>query len=131
MQFGVASWASQRLKATKVVNRDLTVEWYRKASKERGIDFKVTDFQPGLMLNRYEQLEDLTCYKAFQLIYEYLSKDVEGDIFWDLANRYKISYEHELKRVVLTGIDYDWNSSGALDSTEKYDMVSPRTLRRV
>lgn len=131
MDYGVPTWSAQRLKATKIVNRDIEAEWYRKASKERSVDFKVTGFQPGLMLARYEQLEDLTCYKAFELIYEYLSKDVDGDVFRTLADRYHKSYEKELKRVILTGIDYDWDASGGIDSTEKYEMVAPRTLRRV
>lgn len=131
MQFGVTSWSAQRLKATKVINRDLAAEWYRKASRERSIDFKVIPFNPSLMLSRYEQLEDLISAKAFQLIYEYLSKDVEEDVFLALADRYKKSYNEELERVILTGIDYDWDASGGLDYTEVKEMVSPRTMRRV
>lgn len=131
MDFGLSSWSAQRTRATKIVNRDLSAEWYRKASKERSIDFKVTPFNPCLMLSRYDQLEDLTCWKTFQLIYEYLSKDVEEDVFRDLADRYRKSYERELKRVILIGIDYDWNASGGIDYTEKLEMVSPRTLRRI
>ena len=131
LEYGVPSWAAQRLKATSVVNRDIAAEWYRKASKEHGVDFTMTPFQPVLMLSRYEQLEDATCHKTFELIYDYLSKDVDGDVFRDLSDRYYKLYERELKRVILTGIDYDWDSSGALDSTEKYEMVAPRTLRRI
>ena len=127
---GVSSWNDQHEAAQDYINRDLDTGWYRSAAQRLNIDFHVATFSPSLILDVSSQLKDLSVYKVLELVYEYLAKDAMQDEFLDLSKLYMKKYEVELKRVISRGIDYDWDSSGLIETDERYTQKFSRRLTR-
>lgn len=128
---GVEDWSAQITEATVIINRSLDSRWYRSASREYNVDYREYEFDPDLLLDADVQLKRLGVYKTLQLAYQYLSKDaMEPDAFERQARRYEKLYAAELSDVLASGLNYDWDNSGAIDSTEKL-MPTMRRLKRV
>jgi hypothetical protein len=130
LDYGVFDWTDKILEAKAFIDRTISARWYRAACKEYSVDYRVYEFDSDLLLNANEQLGLLCVYKTLQLIYQYLSKDTpEPDAFERNAKRYEKLYAVELSDVLANGLDYDWDSSGSIDNTEKL-MPSMRRLKR-
>jgi len=130
MTSGVEDWSSQIADATAIINRSLDSRWYRAACREYNIDHRDYPFNPNLLLNAAIQLKRLGVYKTLQLCYQHLSKDsVDPDAYERHAKRYREYYAAELADVLASGLDYDWDSSGSISSTER-SMPTKRRLRR-
>lgn len=138
---GIAEWQLIHYKSRDIINRDIEAGWYRQACEATGkrnyniplsyIDYRTTPFVPARMLNWIIQLKDLSVFKTLELVYEYLSKDVEEDVFMKLSDRYKKKYNDELKRVIKAGIDYDWDADSIIDTEEISYQRLTRRLSRV
>lgn len=133
MSLGVADWSDFHDLAATAINGDIEVKWYRKASNQAGYDWRYTPFDAALMLNSATQLLDLSCYKTLFLIYRYLAQDTtqDQDAYGQQRDYWSKQYEIELARVVEAGLDYDWDSSGAIDSWERSNERPSRRTRRV
>ena len=130
ISLGVASWTDTHTKAKALIDLDLEGGWYRQAAEVKGVDPRVTPFDADLMLNSDDQLKDLSVFKVLELAYEYLSKDSETDVYMKLSDRYSKKYEIELKKVIIRGIDYDWDASEEIDDSERsYERLSRRLSR--
>lgn len=131
LDLGVTNWDDQIEEADSIINRVLEVRWYRQACREYNLDYREYPYDADLMLNAEDQLTRLGCYKTLQLIYLYLAKDSpEADAFERNAASFQKLYTTELADVLAQGIDYDWDSSGGISTTEKR-MPSMRRLKRV
>ena len=128
---GIAEWGLTHCKARDIINRDIEAGWYRQTCDIEGVDYRVTPFEPERMLSWSTQIKDLSVFKVLELAYEYLSKDMEDDVFLQLSDRYAKKYNGELKRVVGAGIDYDWNDDDVIDSEELSYQRLTRRLSRV
>jgi len=132
ISLGIGSWAFTHYKARDIVNRDLESGWYRQTCGEKGVDYRLTPFSPGRMLNWETQVKDLSVFKTFELAYEYLSKDSETDVYMALSDRYAKKYEIEFKRIIKAGIDYDWDADNVVEALEeKAYQKLPRQLSRI
>lgn len=128
LSLGVDDWESQRSNAYNIINRVLEARWYRAAAEELNVDYLEVTFDPTLI--EEGSLTRLECYKALELAYMYLKKDAQqADGFSRLEEEFRQRYNEELNSVLAVGINYDWDSSGAISSDEKY-ITSPRRLHR-
>jgi hypothetical protein len=130
LDLGVSGWDDQIAEATAVINRALEVRWYRTACREYSLDYREYAFDPDLLLNAGTQLTRLGTYKALQLAYLHLAKDApDADAFERQAKNFEKLYTTELAEVLAQGLDYDWDASGAIDTTEAR-MPGMRRLKR-
>lgn len=130
LSYNVAAWTDQRTEAETKIDKVIETQWYRPEANHLGVNWREYPFDQALMLEADEQLKTLSCYKCFELIYLYLMKDSpEEDAFERQHKLFKRLYADELRSVLATGINYDWDESGVLASVEK-NRPSRRRLRR-
>ena len=128
LDLGVAEWEERHQEAFDIINRVLITRWYRVVTPDRGIDWRLTEFDPDLADT--SQLLRLSCYKTLELAYLYLMKDgPEADGFERNAKTFERKYGHELKEILGIGVNYDWDSNDEITYDEKYESA-PRTLLR-
>ena len=128
LELGVDSWAEKHIEAAKIINRDLKA-WYSKAAEERDIDSELIPFEPDKLLNAKDELCRLSCFKALELVYDHLTKDMAEDPFAIQRDYFSKKYAEELSIIMETGLDYDWDSSGGIELLEK-ENPKPR-LRQI
>jgi len=133
MSLGVDDWSDFHDLAETAINDDISIKWYRQASLNQGYDWRSTAFDATLLLSASTQLLDLSCYKTLFLIYRYLAQDTtfERDAYGQQRDYWEAQYDKELQRVLQKGLDYDWDSSGAIDDAEKANERPARRIKRV
>ena len=111
---GVTDWDEHLELAEEKVLRIVEAHWYRERAEEYGLDWRTTAFDPDLLITE-SQLRDACCYKSLQLIYTYLQLDVPEteDAFGNMSKKFQALYKSEIREVLNTGLDYDWDGSGA------------------
>lgn len=130
LDYGVVAWDNQRAEAETAINRILDHQWYRPEARHFGVDWQKYPFDSELMLNADTQLKTLSCYKTLELAYLYLMKDApEPDAFERQYGIFKKMFADELRAALASGIDYDWDETGELASTEKARPVQRRLKR--
>lgn len=130
LSYGVSDFEPQMEESEAIINRTLDSRWYRTVANEHGLVFRETPFDPTLLLNADTQIKRLACYKSLQLCYLHLMKEApEPDAFERQMNTFKKLYADELVEVLAAGLDYDWDSSGAIDSGERAEPVIRRLQR--
>lgn len=129
---GVSAWTNQHAEATRIIDRALEVGWYRSAATERGIDWQQTQYNSALLLSSATQLNVLGVYCALMLAYDYLMTSTDTDGPWHaLGEFYATKFQDELKAILSSGLDYDWDSSGSIEASEYAEQRMPRTLVRM
>jgi hypothetical protein len=122
------TWEDKHVAAFAEINRKLVRRWYRGAAEEYGVDWRVTVFNPDLVL--LEDVVTLSCYKALELIYLFLMNNTpEPDGFERQMILFRDRYNEELKEVLSAGISYDWGEDDTHESTDLY-IQTPRRLTR-
>ena len=117
--------------AEDIINRTIDSQWYRNNALNYSVDWRSTPFDSTLLLNADTQLRRLATYKSLQLIYLYLMKESKDpDPFERQKDTFKRLYQDELNDVLKAGLDYDWNETGSLDSSERF-LPSIRRLYKV
>ena len=130
MELGVDGWDDQIAEANAIIDRVLETRWYRTAADANGVDFRATEFSRSKLLGIAAQCTRLGCYKSLQLSYLHLMKDApESDAFERQAKTFAKLYGEELSEVLATGLSYDWDNSGTLADSEKYQPVARRLVR--
>ena len=130
MEYGVSKWDDQRTEAEAQINRILDHDWYRPEANHLGVNWREYPFDSDNLLNGAEQLKTLSCYKTLSLAYLHLMKDApEADAFERQHKLFEKLYAEELRGVLAAGIDYDWDESGVLASTETKRPVRRRLSR--
>lgn len=130
LDYGVADWTAQHAEAKRRIDRLLDVRWYRPQAAERGLDWRATPFDSDRLLQAANQLKTLAVYAAFSLVYGYLTRDGEADVFERLRGVYEALFERELEAVLAEGLDYDWDDSAAIDDDERQGRTWPNRLVR-
>ena len=107
------------------LDRIIEIKWFRPRVRERfGRDIEIlddnVDFDPDLMLNASTQLKKASAYWVLgEYVLPKLSKETnEPDAWRNRAEKFKERFSAEIDRVMNVGIDYDWDSSGAIESDE-------------
>lgn len=128
LSLGVSDWEDVRGEAYSMINRIITVRWYREAAKIMGYDPNTTAFNPEQVKNNC--LLRLETYKALELAYLHLMKgSQEEDGFERQMEIFRKRYNDELKLIFDIGVDYDWSGNDIVDDDEKY-IRAPRRLKR-
>lgn len=124
---GVPDWTALISEGDTIINRTIELEWYRPQCRDYNLDYRSTIFDSDLLLSANTQLKRLSCFKALELAYLYLMKDApEPDAFERQVGIFQKKYKEELKEVLASGLDYDWDDSGDLAYTEK---LAPKIRR--
>jgi hypothetical protein len=126
LNLGVSGWDEQIEEAGKVIDRALQAKWYKAQADEYGLDWREEPFDRDKLLNAAEQLTRLGTYKSLELAYLHLMKNQVEDAFRTQMLLFQKLYARELEEVLLAGLDYDWDASGALASSET---LAPRIRR--
>lgn len=75
------------------------------------------------------QMRYAASYLTLSLIYEYLTTDrPEPDGFNRQAVEYRTKYKEELEKQFQLGLDYDWDESGTIDSSDSAPSLVLNTL---
>ena len=133
MSLGVDDWSDFHDLAKTAVDEDIDVKWYRQSAANIGYAWQSTPFNAALLLSAAAQFLNLSCYKTFFLIYRYLARDTTADMdaYGQQRDYWERQYAAELNRVIERGIDYDWDSSAAIDDWEKSVKYTGRRVKRV
>lgn len=128
MEMGVTSWEDQRNLAYAAINRLVISRWYNRNAPDQGIDPYVTPFDPELV--KEGEFRQLECFKTLELAYMILMKDdPEPDGFERNMGLFARQYGNEFDSLISSGIDYDWDSSGVIETDEKQIRAPRRILR--
>lgn len=107
------------------IDRIIEIKWFRPRVRERyGRDIELLDddleFDPDLMLNASTQLKKASAYRVLgEYACPRLSKATkEADAWEKRADWFATRFNEEIDRVFSIGIDYDWDSSGVIESDE-------------
>jgi len=130
LSLGVSEWGDKHTEAKEFIDRSIAAKWYRTVAADNNVDYLEVPFDGDNLLNEGSQLKRLSCYKALQLIYIDLMKELpEQDGFERHSNKFESLYNKELSEVLSYGLDYDWNLSGAITTSER-DQPKKRRLRK-
>lgn len=109
--------------------KDLERSWFLPTAKNRGVDPRTNPFDPARCVDA--ELKQLSTLKTLVCVHEHLmrhnSQDPDG--FERLRDFYEKAYRTELAELCRSGLDYDWDGSGDLATSEKATQA-PRTLMR-
>ena len=130
MQYGVVSWDNKIDQAVQIIDEDLDLRWYRGVASDFGVDWREYPFDNDLLYSS-PRIKRLAVYKTLELIYRYLMKDAppDQDAFSHQSKTYGKLYETELKSLIESGIDYDWDASGGLTYEETKQQGQRRLTR--
>jgi hypothetical protein len=121
--FGIPDFDAELTKAQQDVFRDLRIRWW--PTRQQGLyDIKVLttgQSEPDEDLYTASQLTRAACYQALGFhIYPKLAKfEPEQDLFERKMEFYRTEYEREIDLVLRDGVEYDADSSGTVDNSEK------------
>lgn len=123
LNYGIPDFTDELTKAQADVFRDLRIKWW--PTQVLGLyDVKYLtggNQEPDEDLYNASQLTRATVYQALGFhIYPKLAKfEPETDIFERKMEYYRAEYEREIDLVLRDGVEYDRDSSGTFDDTEK------------
>ena len=121
--FGIPDFDAELTKAQQDVFRDLRIRWW--PTRQQGLyDIKVLttgQSEPDEDLYTASQLTRACVYQALGFhIYPKLAKfEPDQDLFERKMEFYRKEYERELDLVLRDGVEYDADSSGTVDNSEK------------
>jgi hypothetical protein len=123
--YGVEDFTTQMEEAEAIISRAVDAKWYRNRATDYGLDWRVTTFDINKLVP--SQLRRLAVYKSLSLIYLILMKDAANpDIFERQSETFKKMYTDELKEVLDSGLDYDWDEDSSISAGEN---IQPRIRR--
>lgn len=124
-------YSAQLAEATRQIDRDLDLRWYRQAAAELEIDHRETPFDRDLLLSAATQLKRLGQLKGLQLVCGYLKSAVTDSAWRELEVLYAQQYAEELEQVLAAGLDYDWDENATIADEERATRAMPRRLVRM
>ena len=130
LSLGVTDWEDKHIESKEIIDRAIASKWYRTVASDNNVNYLDTPFDSDYLLNGGDQLTRLSCYKALQLIYLDLMKELpDQDGFERYSDKFEDLYDKELSEILSSGLDYDWDQSGSITSGER-DQAKKRRLRR-
>lgn len=124
---GQASFAWAHERAYEDINTRIEAEWYIGVAAFHSIDYTTTAMDPTKLVAT--DLKQLSVYRALELIYVSLAKDVpteDGPFQW--ASWARSQYEEEFARLVKIGFTYDWSGDG-ITQADKFQYGQRRLIR--
>ena len=121
--FGIPDFDAEITKAQNDVFRDLRIRyWPTVTHGQYDIKYLVgAESEPDEDLYTASQLTRACCYQALGYhIYPKLSKfEAEQDLFERKMEFYRKEYDREMELVLRDGVEYDRDSSGTIEDTER------------
>lgn len=141
---GSQTWAAQLAETERILTRALDVQWYRRASEERGLAlaaqgmiptpctnaWRLSPFDPAKLLDAATEIKPLARLKALELVYKALATGLADDPYLTLGREFEKQYGAELEAVLAAGPSYDWDASGQIDPLERHELEWPAQLVR-
>jgi len=124
---GQAGFAWAHTQAYNDINNRIEAEWYMSAASGHSIDPNTTAMDLTKLVAA--ELKMLSIYRALELIYISMAKDVpteDGPFQWAAwaRNEYNIEFERLLK----VGFSYDWAGDG-ITQADKFESYMPGLIR--
>lgn len=125
LDYNVSDWTFMHTRSKEIIDRILEQKWYRPESTHRGLLYEDTPFDADLL--DASQLVWLSCYKALELIYQYLMKPGPTEDFFERQSKYFADrFTTELNQLLGLGITYDWDQDDEYDEDER---IQPQRRR--
>ena len=129
LELGVDSWSDQIVEAGDIIDRAIEANWYRRIAEENSVDWRTTLFDRDQLTNASSQVRRAACYKTLELIFMYLMKHRVDDAFEKQRKLFSELYLNEMRDVLISGLDYDWDDDGL--SSDEISVPQVRRLVRV
>jgi hypothetical protein len=132
LEHGVADWSAELALAESDVQRDIKVRWF---IPEFGTG---KNFRGSVSLEQYDitkltatQWTRATVYRA---MYQYILPKLstfrpEGDSFRERIDFYRSSYAEEMNAQLSSGVEYDFDNDGTVESGEVWATQQNRLYR--
>lgn len=129
--YGIQDFSDLHAKSKQDILRHLRINWWPRSTFQR------YDLTAGTYLEMNEDLITNAQFKRASVyhvlgyyIYPRLSTfSPEGDIFREKMQYYRQEYANEIDAVLKDGVEYDYNSSGTIESSEKQSTHFNRLVR--
>jgi len=132
-EYGIIDFSSYHAKTTADIQRLLRIEWWPRVSRTQTASqyFRTTDLE---MDNTKLQAAQFTRVAVFHVLAYYIlpqltQHGVERDRFREMIDFYKARFREELDLVLQDGVEYDFDSSGTVENTEKQPEHFNRLVR--
>ena len=132
-EFGIIDFSAYHAKTTADIQRLLRIEWWPRVSRTTGTNsyFQTTDLE---MNNTKLVATQFTRAAVFHILAYYILPQLtqhgaEPDRFRMMIDFYKARFRDELDMVLQDGVEYDFDSSGAVENTEKQPEHFNRLVR--
>jgi len=132
LDHGVADWASELATAEDDVNRDIKIRWF---IPEFGTG---KNFRGSVSLEQFDSTKltstQWTRATVYRAMYQYILPKLstfrpEGDSFRERIDFYRASYAEEINAQLASGVEYDFNDDGTVDTGEKWSTQQNRLYR--
>jgi len=129
--FGIQSFSDLHAKTTTDILRKLRTEWWPRATYGRYDITTGTYTEMDNNLLNYSQFTRAAVYYTFaEFIFPRLSTfSVDGDVFREKMNYYSQKFAEEFQAVLKDGVEYDYDSSGTIENSEKQATHFNRLVR--
>ena len=129
--FGIQSFSDLHTKTTDDILRKLRYEWWNRASYGRYDITTGTYTEMDNNLLTYSQFTKAAVYHVLaEYIYPRLSTfSPDGDVFREKMMYYKEKFATEFQEILKDGVEYDYDSSGTIENSEKQPTHYNRLVR--
>lgn len=129
--FGIQSFSDLHVKTTNDLLRKLRIEWWPRATYGRYDITTGTYTEMDNNLLTYSQFTKAAVYHVFaEYIYPRLSTfSPDGDVFREKMMYYKEKFATEFQEILKDGVEYDYDSSGTVENSEKQATHFNRLVR--
>jgi len=129
--YGIQSFADLHVKTTQDILRKLRIEWWPRATYGRYDITTGTYTEMDNNLLTYSQFTKAAVYHVLaEYVYPRLSTfSPDGDVFREKMMYYKEKFSIEFKEILQDGVEYDYDSSGTIEDSEKQAQHFNRLVR--
>ncbi len=132
-EYGVIDFSSYHAKTTADIQRHLRIEWWPRVSRSQTASqyFNTTHLEMDNTKLQAAQLKRTAVYHvlAYYILPQLTQHGAEPDRFRMMIDFYKARFRDELDMVLQDGVEYDFDSSGAVENTEKQPEHFNRLVR--
>jgi len=129
--FGIQSFADLHVKTTADILRKLRSEWWPRATYGRYDITTGTYTEMDNNLLTYSQFTRAAVYYTLaEFVFPRLSTfSPDGDVFREKMMFYKEKFASEFSEILRDGVEYDYDSSGTIENSEKQATHFNRLVR--
>jgi hypothetical protein len=123
LDYGIDSFETDISEGAEDVTRDIRIKWWPTYSNTTKYDISVLDGRLEMDDGKLTASQWTRAVVYYTLGYRIMPKlstfNAETDIFERKFDFYRKEYSREFEKVVLDGVEYDLDSSGTIQNSEK------------